>query len=104
MIEIHLDDLIPEKQKEILDILVDTGNVNAQSPATIEAAIILKEKEDTTLDWDKAIDYLNMMIGMYEEIGPSGWFGLNLSLYPYKKRIESGERTKELYDAIMECD
>lgn len=55
-------------------------------------------------EWDKAIDYLNMLIVEYASIGFAGRFGLDVVLIPLKKRYESGERSKALYDAIMECE
>ena len=54
--------------------------------------------------WEKAISYLNLLIGMYASLGWQGSFGLNLTLLPLYKRDENGERTDELYDAIMRCE
>lgn len=54
--------------------------------------------------WEKAISYLNLLIGMYASLGWQGSFGLNLTLLPLYKRYENGERTDELYDAIMRCE
>ena len=55
-------------------------------------------------DWERAEKYLNDLIQGYEEIGPCGMFVLILTLYPLRQRYEQGERTQELYDAIMECE
>ena len=55
-------------------------------------------------DWKKAIEHLDMLIVMYACIGFAGTFGLNGVLVPLKKRYDSGERTKELYDEIMQCE
>ena len=60
--------------------------------------------ESTGLDWDAAIDHLNMLIDMYESIGASGILGLAVVLLPLKKRYADGERTQKLYDEIMECE
>lgn len=54
-----------------------------------------------TLDWKKAEEHLQFMIGMYEGCGWTGMFGLKFSLWPLKERLLSGERTRELYDEIM---
>lgn len=54
--------------------------------------------------WEEAKAYLDMMITAYQAIGFSGVFGLSLTLMPLKKRYDSGERTQELYDAIMEIE
>lgn len=95
-IEIYWDDLTSEKQKEILDILGDNGNYDVTPIATIDV-----EEE---LDWDKAIHYLTMLIAAYVEIGPAGAFGYHMVLRPLKERYDKGERTSELYNAIMECE
>ena len=55
-------------------------------------------------DWKQAENTLNMWIEEYTNIGASGWFGLQLVLLPLKRRFDSGERTQELYDAIMSCE
>lgn len=54
--------------------------------------------------WEEAKAYLDMMITAYQAIGFAGAFGLALTLMPLKKRYDSGERTQELYDAIMEIE
>lgn len=54
-----------------------------------------------TLDWKKAEEHLQFMIGLYEGCGWTGMFGLKFGLWPLKERLLSGERTKELYDEIM---
>lgn len=58
----------------------------------------------TDEQWQEAIKYLDEIIVMYATIGWAGQFGLNGVLVPLKKRYENGERTKELYDAIMACE
>ena len=55
-------------------------------------------------DWKKAVDHLNMLIVEYASIGFAGTFGLNVVLVPLKKRYDSGERSRELYDEIMSCE
>lgn len=62
------------------------------------------ERITSELDWEKAEYHLNLMIDGYKSIGQCGIFGLMLTLYPLKHRFNSGERTKELYDEIMECE
>lgn len=63
----------------------------------------LKEAEDR-MDWDRAKAYLDMMISEYESLGVSGLFGLIVVLYPLKRRLDSGERTLDLYERIMEIE
>ena len=55
-------------------------------------------------EWKKAISYLNNLIIEYASVGWPGQFGLHGVLVPLKKRYENGERTKELYNSIMECE
>lgn len=56
------------------------------------------------MDWERAINYLNELIAEYANIGFSGQFGLHLVLLPLKRRYDAGERTIELYNAIMQCE
>lgn len=58
----------------------------------------------TKEEWDKAIEYLNMLIVEYASIGWAGQFGLNGVLVPLKKRYDGGERTSALYDEIMQAE
>ena len=55
------------------------------------------------MDWDKAEKHLDFIINLYESIGIVGTFGLP-TLRALKKRLDSGERTKELYDEIMDIE
>lgn len=54
--------------------------------------------------WKEAENYLNMLIAEYSSIGIAGYFALQLTLLPLKKRFYSGERTIELYYEIMDCE
>ena len=56
------------------------------------------------VNWEKAEKHLDSLIAEYEAIGTAGWFGLNLTLLPLKRRLDSGERSEELYAAIMSCE
>lgn len=58
-------------------------------------------RQDEPMDWEKARDYLEMMMNEYRAIGPNGVLGLVLGLYPLQIRLDCGERTRELYDEIM---
>lgn len=55
------------------------------------------------IDWPKAKAYLDMLQAEYEKIGPEGKFGLAITIMPLQDRYERGERTKWLYDEIMEA-
>lgn len=56
------------------------------------------------MDWERAANYLNMLIAEYAAIGPAGQFGLQLTLLPLKRRLDAGERTEALYNEIMQCE
>jgi hypothetical protein len=51
--------------------------------------------------WNEAEKHLYEMKKAYEEIGFVGSFGLSLVINPAVKRFESGERTQDLFDEIM---
>lgn len=53
------------------------------------------------LDWDKAEQYLKRCEEAYTKIGSAGYFALNFVIKPLRDRFNNGERTVELYDAIM---
>lgn len=56
------------------------------------------------MDWKQAENYLNMLIAEYTAIGWTGCFALWNTLVPLKQRLNAGERSKALYDEIMECE
>lgn len=56
------------------------------------------------MDWDKAEKWLKEIEQLYTEIGTSGYFALNLIIRPLRDRFNKGERTKELYEEIMELE
>lgn len=72
------------------------------SSYTLEAFGV-QENIVTEEEWDKVLKYLDMLIVEYASIGWAGRFGLDGVLVPLKKRYEKGERSRELYNAIMEC-
>lgn len=61
-------------------------------------------KQITEEQWAKALEHLNTFIIEYASIGWAGQFGLNGVLVPLKKRYEKGERTLELYEAMMQVE
>ena len=54
------------------------------------------------LDWDKAEAHLSTVESAYAAIGSSGYFALTHVIRPLRDRLNKGERSMELYDAIME--
>ena len=53
------------------------------------------------MDWGKVENYLNTMIAECVSLGRSGSFGLHYHLLLLKSRLDSGERSEELYKEIM---
>lgn len=49
----------------------------------------------------RAIGHLNTVIAKYTELGMEGKHMLYETVLPLKRRYNSGERTRELYNAIM---
>lgn len=63
------------------------------------------EAETTpAMDWEKAKNHLNEVIANYISIGWTGQLALNYNLLPLRERYNKGERTRQLYDDIMECE
>lgn len=72
--------------------------------AVLMTAWMIWNCEVLRMDWEKAIEHLNMLISEYELLGLVGYFGLRIVLYPLRARVEAGERSEELYNQIMECE
>ena len=53
------------------------------------------------LDWVQAEKWLDEIERAYREIGPLGSFALHAVILPARRRLERGERTRDLYDEIM---
>lgn len=53
------------------------------------------------MNWEEAEEYLNMLIKAYTNIGWMGCFALGMTLKPLKRRYDSGERSKELYEKMV---
>jgi hypothetical protein len=54
------------------------------------------------VDWSKAEKHLESCEKEYTEAGSQGYLVLNYVIDPLRDRLESGERTKELWREIME--
>lgn len=59
-------------------------------------------EQPVELDWDEAKKWLDRIRKDYTEIGASGLIGLHVTINPLLIRYERGERTKSLYDDIMD--
>ncbi len=53
------------------------------------------------MNWENAEEYLKTCEQEYAAIGSIGMFAL-LGIAPLRDRFNRGERTQELYDAIMD--
>lgn len=92
--------------------IIDTTNMLWDSESPEQQAAIMEclgrqpDLRQITDDdaWRPAISHLNMVIAEYAAIGASGFIGLYAILLPLKRRYDSGERTPELYDEIMQCE
>lgn len=83
-------------EEEAIDAILDS----IKTPLAIMAVKAWKKK-NPPLDWKAAETYLTDLISSYLSIGAAGFPGLTLFLLPLMARLEAGERSKELYDAIM---
>lgn len=70
----------------------------------IIANLCPEEKILTNEDWRKATAHLYLMIGIYSSYTWPGASSLSMGLNTLKRRLLSGERSVELYDAIMALD
>ncbi len=59
-------------------------------------------EQPVELDWDEAKKWLDRIRKDYTEVGTPGLIGLHVTINPLLIRYERGERTKQLYDDIME--
>lgn len=71
-----------------------------------EAIAAWNRRADTPqLDWDKAKAHLDFYEKEYNDLdGGAGRFALAITIMPLRDRLERGERTKWLYDEIMEVE
>ncbi len=95
------DDWTEEEYGAFLKIF---GLKEAERIVINEYKLEVMASEFTEEDWTKALEHLNFFIVEYAAAGWAGQFGLQGVLLPLKKRYDAGERTKSLYDAIMECN
>lgn len=56
----------------------------------------------TKKEWTAAQKHLEACERAYAQIGSPGYFCLTMVIRPLRDRFVRGERTDELYDAIME--
>jgi hypothetical protein len=54
------------------------------------------------VDWNKAEQYLKDCEAAYTEIGRAGMIAMICVISPLRDRFNSGERTQELYEEVME--
>jgi len=60
------------------------------------------------LDWEKAKEHLDEIIARYQRFvgipGVNTSLALTLVMYPLLRRFNSGERTQELYNEMLEVE
>jgi len=56
------------------------------------------------MNWDEAKKHLEVCEKAYTEIGSAGYLALVHFIRPLRDRFNKGERTQELFDAIMSID
>lgn len=66
--------------------------------------VIRNLRPEIKMDWVAAEQHLQFVISLYQELGMPGVFGLVTVLRPLEERFLDGERTRELYDEIMELE
>ena len=112
----------PIKESEIADVVADylamKGVGNIFYPIHVEGSLeewiqdtynenevyAEPDAEPTEEQWLNAWNYLNFMIAEYASLGPTGSFGLNVTLLPLKRRYDAGERSKELFKEITSIE
>jgi hypothetical protein len=57
--------------------------------------------EPRDLNWPEAEENFRFYMAQYVEIGPTGRFALVAVFWPLESRFDKGERTQDLYDAMM---
>jgi uncharacterized membrane protein len=55
-------------------------------------------------DWDRAFEHLQKLRELYAKLGAPGIPALNAVLNPLLLRYERGERTRELYEAMLSTE
>jgi len=53
------------------------------------------------MNWEKAEKHLREVEAAYAAIGSNGFFGATFSIRPLRDRFNKGERSRELFDAIL---
>lgn len=53
------------------------------------------------MNWEQAEEYLDILIKAFAKIGCQGCVALNGTLRSLKRRYDSGERSKELYEKMV---
>lgn len=61
-------------------------------------------KDGETIDWQRALTHLRDCEEIYSRIGIAGVYALRCKIAPLRTRVNAGERSTELYQAIMRID
>lgn len=82
---------------------IDKVREEAVHAAAVALSIIEHLPEPYNIDWASVKEHLDSAITIYENI-PTGALALHVIIYPLRERFVSGERTRELYDEILEIE
>lgn len=101
-IVLERDDWTDEQFQTFMDIF---GLTEAEKIVITDYKIEAYTKPmPTEEEWEKAINYLNQLIADYAGQGWTGQFALQGLLLPMKKLYDDGNRSRDLYEDIMECE
>lgn len=92
-----------EQFMQLNEMLVKNG-INNPKAGLEWSDTEVQDNSITKEEWEEAEKHLNFFIAEYASIGFPGTFGLQGILIPLKKRFDSGERTRKLYEEIMEVE
>ena len=92
-----------EQFMQLNEMLVKNG-INNPKAGLEWSDTEVQDNSITKEEWEEAEKHLNLFIAEYASIGFPGTFGLQGILVPLKKRFDSGERTRKLYEEIMEAE
>lgn len=59
---------------------------------------------DQEVDFIRALDHLAACEEIYSRIGIAGEYAMRMKIAPLRTRVNAGERSRELYDAIFQIE
>ena len=80
--------------------LDETPQELAKHLETLFGGKIIGEPKEEGRDWEKAREELEKALDEYASLGPAGMYGIK-GLTPLKVRLDQGEKTPDLFNAIV---